>query len=97
MYAWRCKCSDSRITPSQSKIRAWREEEEEAETETESRLREEEVERCLGLLKRKMVVWESRKEQEEEEGERGIVHAMAGWLGLLVEFGLGSCGFGLSS
>lgn len=41
-------------------------------------------------------MWESRKE-EEEEGERGIVHAMAGWLGLLVGFGLGSCGFGLWS
>lgn len=58
------------MTPSQSKIRAWREEE--AETETETGLRVEEVERFVGLRNRARLVWETRKEEE-----RVIEHAIA--------------------
>lgn len=66
------------MTPSQSKIKAWREGEEEAETESERGRRVEVVERFLGLRKWRRVVWESRKEEEGEE--KVIVDAMA-WLG----------------
>lgn len=65
------------MTPSQSKIKAWREGEEEAETESERGRRVEVVERFLGLRRRR-VVSESRKEEEGEE--KVIVDAMA-WLG----------------